>query len=466
MKGKSILKAITIMFLAYVLLTWFIPTGYFSSGEYVKDAIVPIGLFDLIRYPLITMTSSVFILMGSIVILVGILYNVLNKTGAYQVIIDKLVKKYKGKEIIFLIITACIFFVLSSVTGLNFVLFVMVPFFATVILLLGLNKFSAMMSTIGAILLGNVASTYGFNVAGYVSYITNDINDSIYFKVGLCALSLGILLFTLIKTAKIGKVNKEEIMLYEKAETKSKKSPKHIIITMSIILLITFIGMVNWKEVFNISLFNDAFNNLKNIKIGNYQLFSNLIGSMYEFGSWTNYELCMMLVIAILLISLIYRVKFKDLLESIKKGTKQMLPLVFYLLVANTIFLAMNAVSNGYNIFPTLANALFNMTSKFNVFTFGLISLIGSVLYNDLPYLLGSLYEPISTVYSSDVSLIAMISQGIHGLVQIIAPTSIMLVLGLAYFDIDYTEWVHKIFKFVLMIFLALIVVVALMILI
>ena len=100
MKKKNFLKAIAIVFLVYVVLTWIIPTGYFSSGEYVKDAITPVGLFDLVRYPLITLTSSVFVLSCLVILLTGSLYAVLNKTGAYQKFVEGIAKKFKSKGVV------------------------------------------------------------------------------------------------------------------------------------------------------------------------------------------------------------------------------------------------------------------------------------------------------------------------------------------------------------------------------
>ena len=61
MKKNSLLKAIGVMFLLYVVISWFVPTGYFSEGELVKEAVTPVGLFDIVRYPLIAATSSIFI---------------------------------------------------------------------------------------------------------------------------------------------------------------------------------------------------------------------------------------------------------------------------------------------------------------------------------------------------------------------------------------------------------------------
>ena len=123
MKKKSLFKALTIVFLVYVVLTWVIPTGYYSSGSYVKGTITPIGLFDIVRYPIITLTSSVFVLTALVILLIGGLYGVLNKTGAYQNLVEKVLKKFKNKEKTFLIITTLLFVILSSLINFGTIIF-------------------------------------------------------------------------------------------------------------------------------------------------------------------------------------------------------------------------------------------------------------------------------------------------------------------------------------------------------
>lgn len=460
--GKNLLKVVSIVFLVYVVLTWFIPTGYFSSGEYIKDAITPIGLFDIIRYPLITLTSSIFILTALVILLIGGLYGVLNKTGAYQNLIDKLVKKFSKKERRFLIITTILFITLSSLTALNLPLLVMVPLFSTVLILLGYNKLTAMMATIGSILLGNLASTYGFNVAGYITYFTNDINDSIIYRVILLVLVLGLFLFKLIKDSKIN-TKKEEPILYEKISSKDYKKSTNLIIIFVLMMIVILVGMINWNELFGITLFSDIYSKITSIEIKGYPIFTIIIGAIYEMGAWTNYELAFVLVLATLLIGKIYKLSFKEIFESWFDGIKKMLPVAFFAIIVNTLFLVMNTSSTGYTIFPTIANYLFNLAEGFNVIIFGLISFIGSILYGDFPYLLSSIYDPITSLYSNSASVMGIISQSIHGLVQFIAPTSLLLAVGLKYFDIDYKDWFKNTYKFIFVVLLIITIVVAIM---
>ena len=97
---------------------------------------------------------------------------------------------------------------------------------------------------------------------------------------------------------------------------------------------------------------------------------------------------------------------------------------------------------------------------------FGIVSFIGSFFFNDFPYLLSALYDPAINTYASDISIVGMLCQGMYGLAQFIMPTGILLVIGLTYFDIPYGKWLKEILKFILLAFLAIIIIVLLMILI
>ena len=114
MKKNNILKALGILFLLFVIISWIIPAGYFNNGEYTGTTIMPIGLFDVIIYPFMALTSSVFVLYAIDVLLIGALYGVMNKTGFYSNLIDKIVKKIKGHERIFLVVTTILFTLLST----------------------------------------------------------------------------------------------------------------------------------------------------------------------------------------------------------------------------------------------------------------------------------------------------------------------------------------------------------------
>lgn len=448
MKKNNILKALGILFLLYVLVSWIIPAGYFNNGQYTGTTIMPIGLFDIVIYPFMALTSSVFVLMAIDVLLIGALYGVMNKTGFYSNLLDKLVKKFKGNEKKVLIISTVLFTLLSSLTGLNLVLIIFVPMVATLLMLLGYSKVTSMLATIGGILAGNIASLYGSNIAGYATYLNSSVNDNIIIKICFLVFVMVVLtLFTVKSSDKKEKV--KDIKLYEKNTNKVKLTKG--VVTLCLMFVILVVAMYNWSMTFNIDLFDKIHESITGFKLGNFPLFSYLIGSIPAFGHWTNYDLGFTLIVVTFIIGKLYRLSFKEIIDASVDGIKEMLPVALMVMVANILFLLMNVNSNGYTFYNTMISKTVGDSVAY--LPFGLVTAIGSLLYNDFPYLLSTVYS--ATAHLTDkYNVIFMLTETIHGIVQFIAPTSVVLVIGLMYFDIDYVKWLKNIWKLLLCIFI------------
>lgn len=444
MKKNTILKALGIMFLLFIVLSWIIPTGYFSNGGYVKDVISPVGIFDIILYPLILVTSSLFVLTFINFILIGAFYGILNKTHAYPKLLDNMSKKLKGRETLILILTTIFFTIMSSITGLEFSLFILVPFCGTLLLLIGYNKITTMLATVGGILVGNMASTYGVGVAGYVRYLTENINLNIIFRIILLIISTIILIIFTIKKSK-NKETRKDIMLYKKTTKKANTTPLVIILVLTFIFVI--VGMYDWTNILGIKLFDNIHSAVTGFKINEYPLFDNLIGSMPAIGAWSHYELGLTLVIMSFITGLVYKLKFSEMIEGAKDGIKEILPVALIALAANILLLLMNVDSNGYTFYNTIINQIIG--GKFAIVPFSFATAIGSLLYNDFSYLLSSLYGAFVNM-NDKYATIGFITQTIHGLVQLIAPTSVFLVAGLTYFKVPYTKWLKEVWKLIL----------------
>ena len=94
-------------------------------------------------------------------------------------------------------------------------------------------------------------------------------------------------------------------------------------------------------------------------------------------------------------------------------------------------------------------------------------SLGGETIATIAPSLISSefgnaIYDPIKTLYK-DYDLIALILQSIHGIVMLIAPVSVILVAGLKYLNISYKEWLKNVWKYLLLAFISIVIVIALM---
>ena len=236
---KKLLKVIGISFLIFVVLSWIIPVGTYSSGELSTNGIDPVGLIDLFNAPIQSFTT--FVLYGIVFAVIGGLYGVMEKTGALEKVTEKMTKAFTGKEKGFIILTIIFFLLLSSVTGLIIPLFALVPLFAAVLFAMNYDKVTVLASTVGAMLTGSIASTYGFNITGYTKNILMlDMNNQIIAKVILLVILAIALIFVIltsskrtankeIKEAKISedkKESKKEVKEVKKSETKGAKAVK------------------------------------------------------------------------------------------------------------------------------------------------------------------------------------------------------------------------------------------------
>ena len=286
MKKNGILKALGILLLIYVILSWIIPTGYYSNSTFTTNTILPVGLVNIIKYPIMLFTSELFSLITVCFIIIGGLYGVMKKTGLYSKLVDSVCSKFKNNEEIFLILAITVLALLSSLTSLTLPLFVFVPFVIGVILVMGYNKITALLSSVGAILVGNMASTYGFNVAGYVNFFYNtELNNGILLKIILFVLLTGgLILFVLMlnKNNKLKKPVKEEIKEIPYYEEKKKNNNKLLIpiIIMIITFILIMVGMYNWELGLDIKFFNELYKSISEIEYNNIPIVTYLIGNI------------------------------------------------------------------------------------------------------------------------------------------------------------------------------------------
>ena len=198
---RNLLKAIGISFLIFAVLSWLIPVGTYSNGQLSTKGIDPVGLIDLFNAPVQSFIT--FVLYGVVFATIGGFYGVMEKTGALEKVTEKMKASFNGHEKGFLILTVVLFTVLSSLTGLVIPLFVLVPLFAAVLFAMNYDKVTVVASTVGSLLVGSIASTYGFNITGYTKNILSlSMNNQIVAKIILLIILTVALIFFFLNTSK------------------------------------------------------------------------------------------------------------------------------------------------------------------------------------------------------------------------------------------------------------------------
>lgn len=515
---RNLLKVIGISFLIFVVLSWLIPVGTYSSGKLTTSSIDPVGLIDLFNAPVQSFIT--FVLYGVVFATIGGFYGVMEKTGALEKVTDKMRKSFNGKERGFLILTVILFTVLSSLTGLVIPLFVLVPLFATVLFAMNYDKVTVLASTVGGLLLGSVASTYGFNITGYTKNILSlDMNNQIVAKlILLVILTAGLILAILMASKKTPKKNKEEkteetvkeekktvketvkksakettkstkddskktvkkpvkkatkktttkkatkgntkalavTKSVKKVSSKSKVSAVPLVVIFILMLIICLIGMYNWYYSFSIDVFNNMYDAIMGVKIKGFKIFENLLSGISQLGYWSNIDFVCAMIITSGILAWIYKVSLNDYIESFIAGVKKYLPTAIYAALASVILSILYQASyNGTGTLVDTINAkIFGLTDGFNVITTAVASLLGSYFFNDLYYLLANLTSYVSGFDASSLSIAGLLIQSVYAIGMMIFPTSVVLIAGLSLFDVSYKEWIKYIWKFILITFL------------
>lgn len=500
---RNLLKAIGISFLIYVILSWVIPVGSYTSGKLSTTGISPVGLGDLFNMPISAVVT--FALYGVMFAVIGGFYGVAEKTGALEKVVNGLAKKFEKKGNKFLILTVILFILLSSLTGLVIPLFVLVPLFAAVLFRLNYDKITVMASTVGSLLLGSVASTYGFNITGYTKNLLSlDINFEIIAKV--IVLVLVIVLFTIwtIRNSKkvAKKAYKKELVKKEEEKTvktevkkstgrkPSKKTTRkpvrkgntralaviedvkkvssndHIkgtafVIILVLMLIVGFVGMYNWYYSFGIDIFTKFHEAVISVKIKDFAIFEKLLGGISQLGYWSNIDFAGLLIFTSMIIAFVYKLSLNEYVESFISGMKKWLPTAIYSALAGCILVILyqSLQSGAGSLITTVDAKVFDLVDGFNPIVTGVASLISSFFFNDLYYLLACMSSFVSGYKGVDLSVAGYVIQSVYGIAMMIFPTSVVLISGLSLFDISYKDWIKYIWKFVLITLLLVLVV-------
>jgi uncharacterized ion transporter superfamily protein YfcC len=443
-KEYSLLKIVLIPLLIYLVLTWFIPAGSFSSGEFVKGDVSSLGLYGLFNAPVYSF--AVFAQYIILILCVGGFYGVLNKTGVYQRIVDSMAKKSKTSLLIF---TVILFAVLASVFGETMLVFILLPFFVSVLLKAGFDKVSSMAATVGATLIGMVASISG-NLAIFKNYFNLEPKVFIIFNIIMLVVLMFLLCMFIHLKNKNNKERKElikDIPLYESVKDNKKSIVPLVIVLVLSILLIT-LGSYNWFYSYGVSLFNDLHTKITSIELFNVNIFPRIFGDFSEIGSFSNYDISAILVIASVITSWIYSIKFSEFIDGFKKGVKEMILPGIYVVLASIVF--GQVVTASGNISLTISNSILKISDKFNILTGMLTGIVGSFFYNDFLYFMNGLYGVVSTYEAGIMPFVLSVFQSTFGIMMFVLPVSVLVIGGLKYLNISYKEWIKYIWKFLL----------------
>ena len=435
MKKYNVFKILTISILVTVVLSFLIPqTSFDNYGNLSKGSINPISIIDSFANGLTSL--GVFLNAFVYILCIGIFYFVLKKTKKYDETITNTAYMFRNKKVVFNIISICTFAIVTAITSDVMPMLIFIPAFIDISKKLGYDSKISILTTIGSIILGSSASLY----TNYANQILGSVvGDNILFKIIILLITIvSLIVFTVV----FGKTPEDT-----KLEKVGKKSVSFISISFDIILVLILLGMTSWSSYFGFNGFTELHSNIANFKIFNVSPFISLIGaSVAALGSWTVFDLSVLLLILSLISAIVYRVKFDELLQSVAEGIKKSLPYALIIVIANIVLV--NVYNSGF--FYTILTGLAKMSDK--LFSSAIISMLASFVYPDYTYASQFTLSTITAVASSTEFniVLALIFQAIYSLFLLIMPTSILLLMGLRYTNVRYKDWFKFIFKYVI----------------
>lgn len=474
MKRNDLLKAIGISFLVLVVMTWFITAGTYAKGVFVNGQIEALGIFSILGNGPTTIAN--YATHGLYILAIGGLYGVLKATGSYDNLIAGVAKKFNNNRKKFIITSVILFGLLSSFTSLQLILLILVPVFAAILLELGYSKISAFMATFGAILVGNIGALYGFSISGYINYYFKlDINNNIWLKIVFLVLLLALLIMYIMKyevshDAKVKVINNKKhgektLTKKVKAATKEKIIAKvqsnctGMVVLVILLVLILLVGNYNWSYAIGFKGFEELYSSIVLNSFG-----KNILGKVDPIGFWSISEGISLILVFSFIIGWVYRLKFKEIVDSFVKGARTLVAPAILVALANIVLFSVLGSKTGNNVFFTIENQLLTMANNtFNPFIGYLTGLVGGLFINDFTYFIGYSSTPLKTVFTDPktYSALGLILQSAHGLTMLVVPTSLLVVLGLSYLDISIKDYYKYVWKFLLQVLVLSIIVIA-----
>jgi len=445
MKNKSILKAFGIMALVTFVLTWVIPSSTIST-TITTGATQPVGFADI--FSTIEIIASYFINPTIFIIFVGMFYGVANITGGFKAVVNKFVSIFKDKKNLFIVLTVLFYALLTALTGMYIPAFMFVPLSIAVLLGLKYNKVQSILATVGASTIGLITQIFTPTLNSMTGAETDKF---VWVKVGLFVVLTVVTILYVIRVSKNTKDEKKEnvIMFVPENRTADKKvkvKGTSLIIVMALLLIVFILGLTPW----NTEIFTKAYDAIKGIKIGEFAIFSSILGGFEYFGSWSYTSLYPTIALAIIVLSISNHLSLKEMFEASVEGAKKVLGIAILAGLLNIIVIF--TLNSGF-----MATIINFIAKSGNIALVTLSSFISTPFMVDLSYaiqyVLSCLYY--ATNNEAALQLFGLIVQFTFSYAMLIAPTSILLMVGLGYVEEDYSKWFKYIWKFLLAVLIA-----------
>lgn len=482
-KKFSMPSAYTILFFLIIvvaILTWIIPAGEYATtkagniiaGTYKARASSPQGIWDVFLAPINGMVGT-DLTEGSIsvslfILVIGGFLGVVNKTRALDDGIATVVRKNAGKEKALIPILMTLFAIGGSTYGMGEETIAFYPILIPVMISVGYDSITAISLALIGSQIGCLASTVNPFATGVASQTINiSPGDGLIPRFILLIITTAISIIFVMRYADKVKKDPSKSYVFERRQKdleefstadksiddKLSKKQKGVLWLFALTFVIMILGLIPWTSLNSSWTFFDDFT----AWFTKIPFLGALIAQDFApLGTWYFTEITALFFMMSVIIMFMFRMKESDYITAFMNGMSEFMSVAIIVAVARGIQVIMN---NGY-ITATVLHAgetgLQNLSS-------GIFIVLTYIFYIPMSFLIPStsglaaatmgIMGPLGKFSGVDGSLVITAYQAASGLVNLITPTSGIVMGALAIGHVDIVTWWKYIWKLIAILF-------------
>lgn len=479
-RGFRIPSSYTVLFIIIAImavLTWFIPAGAYEtakdggviSGTYKTVASNPQGFFDILMAPVRGMLgvegTDGAIQVSFFILMVGGFLGVVNKTGALDTGIASVVRKNKGREKMLIAILIPLFALGGSTYGMGEETMAFYPLLIPVMIVVGFDSIVAVAIILIGSQIGCLASTINPFATGVAADAAGvSIADGMIWRIIQWFILVGMSIWFVYNYAsKIEKdpskslvadkaeEHKEFFQLQNSGEELSKRQ-RNVLTIFTLTFVIMILSLIPWED-FGIKLFTNI-----NTWLTTMPILGGAIGkTMGAFGTWYFPEITMLFIMMGVLVAIVYRMSEDDFLSSFLTGAGEFLGVAIICAIARGIQVIMNGGMITATILHWGETGLSGLSSQVFIILAYIFYLPMSFLIPSTSGLAGAtmgIMAPLGQFSNVPAHLVITAFQSASGILNMISPTSAIVMGALALGRVDLGTWWKFIGKFIVMVML------------
>ena len=417
-------------------------------------------LSDLVMAPINGLNESISI--AIFVLLIGGFLGVTSKTGALDAGVGSVVEKLNGKELILIPVLMLIFSLGGTSFGMAEETIAFVALVTTTMMAAGFDP----LVSVGTIILGAGCGVLGSTVnpflvstsIGALNGVGIEVNQVIVIGVdtALWLSSLLISIYFVMSYAKKVQKDKKLSLLSEKEMKEAHEAfvgnnsnegmvefttkRKIVLSLFALTFIIMVMAVIPWEQ-FGVTIFANT---------------SFLTGA--SLGNWWFSELGMWFVIMSVIIGLVYRMSEKEIVGAFMDGAAEMVGVALVIGVSKGISVMMSTTGLDNYVLNSASEVLTGMSPIVFTIAAFLIYMVLSFFIPSTSGLAGlsmPIFGPLAASLGFKAEVIISIFSAGSGLVNLVTPTSGVIMGALAIAKVDFATWVKFVSKVLVAIFIS-----------